>query len=118
MGTSVPSLRQSKRVMPPPSAGAISRRNCALASVMQPSRPAPPIATTDVDGPGRIGGSGAAASLERRGGATARAVLSASRRGAASNRNDVFPAAAHTFVRGVLARRPHPPPLPYLRLER
>jgi hypothetical protein len=33
---------------------------------MQPLTPAPPIATTDVAGPGRIGGSVAAASFERR----------------------------------------------------
>src|SRR5476649_2790744 len=58
--------------MPPPRAGAISRRSCALARVMQPLTPGPPIATTDVAGHGRIGGSVAAASLERRVGTAGR----------------------------------------------
>src|ERR1700712_285893 len=100
MGTSVPSLRQSKRVM-------------------QPSRPAPPIATTDVDGPGRMGGSVAAASLERRVGAAGRGatggvlgldeeratVMSKSPRGERSRDPGVKPQHAREFA-GSASRAP------------
>src|SRR6516225_9621187 len=56
-GSNAPSLRQSKRVIPPPSWGATSSLRYAFARVTQATSlvPAAPIATAEVLGPGRTG---------------------------------------------------------------